>query len=642
MFPFYLHSSPVYSGLLCITGLYKMILSFQRTSAPISGVLISGSVLLSLLFSAVQVFAEYNPIDKPDARLSQDADGATGGAALVTADSGDVVVFASSASNYVTADTNGVGDIFAYTRSSGAIDRLSRNNSGVEGDGSSSHPGVSADGRYVVFESAATNLVSGDTNAAMDVFLYDRDDDTIARISLTSAALQSNGDSFSPAISDDGEIIAFASDATNLVSGDTNAATDIFIYVRASGAVTRISLTTAGVQGNGTSGSPALSSDGQYVAFASSATNLVSGDTNGVTDIFLRDRDADTTVRISLSSTGAGADGASANPSISDDGSIIAFESAAANITAGDTNSSLDVFTRNTATSTNELISLGSGDVQGDGDSRYPVVSGTGRYIGYQSEATNLVTGDTNSATDIFIRDRTDSVTVRASVKTRGQQIEAAATLPDLNGNAHYVSFLCKESAVTAGKTGAEFEVFVLNTQCVLEPDGVTPLDTDGDSSDDCSDGCPTDAAKTAAGICGCGVADTDTDGDGTPDCNDQCPADAAKIEHGSCGCGVADDDTTGTGLPDCLDPSSETKPRQARARDLGGRRLRIIIPKNFKGVVYQVTIKAGGRTIRTYRSRRRRTTVSLPSGRYKIRYRIRLPGGGLSKRSSDRRISVR
>jgi len=167
--------------------------------------------------------------------------------------------------------------------------RVSVDSSGIQGNDHSTNPALSSDGRYVAFRSDATNLVAGDTNGYYDVFVHDRQTGITTRVSVGSSGIQGNDSSFPPAISADGRYVAFRSDATNLVAGDTNGDYDVFVHDRQTGITTRVSVDSSGTESNSYSDDPALSSDGRYVAFKSWATNLVAGDTNERSDIFIRD-----------------------------------------------------------------------------------------------------------------------------------------------------------------------------------------------------------------------------------------------------------------------------------------------------------------------------------------------------------------
>ena len=253
------------------------------------------------------------------------------------------MVFYSSASNLVSGDTNGWSDIFVHDRQTGQTTRVSVASDGTQGNSASDKPSISSDGRYVAFKSTATNLVSGDTNGFIDVFVHDRQTGQTTRVSLASDSTQGNGDSYSPSISADGRYVAFRSSASNLVSGDTNGTSDIFVHDRQGGGTTRVSVASDGTQGNGDSYSPSISADGRYVAFMSAASNLVSGDTC-CSDIFVHDRQSGQTTRVSVASDGAQGNNHSWYPSISADGRYVAFHSYASNLVSGDTNSAPDVF----------------------------------------------------------------------------------------------------------------------------------------------------------------------------------------------------------------------------------------------------------------------------------------------------------
>ena len=195
----------------------------------------------------------------------------------------------------------------------------------VAGNGDSTAPAVSGDGRYVAFQSRASNLVPKDTNGAIDVFVRDRMTSRTTRISVSSTGRQGNGDSFDPAISADGRSVVFTSLATNFVRRDTNGVADVFVHDLRSGSTRRVSVSTAGVQANGYSQLPDISADGSTVVFASVATNLVPADTNSVADIFRRTLTNGQTVRVSVPSVGAQSDGSSWVPAVSGDGARVAF-----------------------------------------------------------------------------------------------------------------------------------------------------------------------------------------------------------------------------------------------------------------------------------------------------------------------------
>ncbi len=386
---------------------------------------------------------------------------------------GRYVAFHSAATNLVLGDTNGWVDAFVRDRQTGTTERVSLSSSEVEGNDTSWYPAINADGRFVVFQSFASNLVSGDTNNVEDVFVRDRQAGTTTRVSLSSGGSQGNAGSWDAAISDDGRYVAFYSEATNLVAGDSNGADDVFVRDRdtdadgifdEAGAVstTRVSVDNGGSQGNGASSDAAISGDGRYVSFYSEAADLVSGDTNGYGDIFVRDRQAGTTARVSVDSAGTQANGGSYVPAISADGRYVAFHSAATNLVGGDTNSSLDVFVRDRLASSTERASVDSAGNEGNADSSRPAVSADGRYVAFQSEATNLSPGDTNGVEDTFIHDRQAGTTARVSVASGGGQAgDGSSSAAGVSPDGLYVVFHSGASNLVAGDTNGRQDIFV-------------------------------------------------------------------------------------------------------------------------------------------------------------------------------------
>jgi Tol biopolymer transport system component len=254
---------------------------------------------------------------------------------------GRYVAFSSSWAGLVPGDANSADDVFVRDRLGGTTERVSVRSDGSEANGNSGCTSISADGRYVAFESDATNLVDGDANGMTDVFVHDRLTGTTERVSVNTDGAEGNGpsvgidtshESFATiAISADGRYVVFPSDADNFVPGDTNGQTDIFVRDRQTGATSRVSVAADGTQAAGASGSPSISGDGRYVVFHSKADNLVAGDTNGFQDVFLRDRQMDTTLRVSVTADGEEGDNRSGDPSISADGRCVAFDSLASN-----------------------------------------------------------------------------------------------------------------------------------------------------------------------------------------------------------------------------------------------------------------------------------------------------------------------
>jgi Tol biopolymer transport system component len=328
--------------------------------------------------------------------------------ASISAD-GRFVAFRSTASNLVDGDRNGVADVFVRDRATGSTRRASVDSAGAEADRASDFPAISANGRFVAFSSAATNLVDGDVDGFPDVFVHDLQsgETSIVTVGQGGAAPDRFGVADALAISADGRFVAFQHLAGNLVADDTNEVEDVFVRDRVAGTTLRASVASSGEQADARSGLGRLSisADGRFVTFASDATNLVPGDTNGVSDTFVHDADTWDTTLVSATPTGEPANGPSSAPSISSDGRFVAFLSVASNFAPGDGNALGDVFVRDLFTTTVTCASLGPSGAAADGESYTPAIAADGREVAFISYATNLVPGDTNRAIDVFARD---------------------------------------------------------------------------------------------------------------------------------------------------------------------------------------------------------------------------------------------
>jgi len=393
-----------------------------------------------------------------------ESDGASAAPAL-SAD-GRFVVFVSAATNLTSDPVEGVADIFLRDRSLGATELVSIDIGGGGGNGPSSAPSISADGRYVAFQSKSSNLVADvDDNGVDDIFVRDRVLATTTRVSRTAAVALANGACRSPAISADGSAVAFESDATNLdLMLDGNNVADIFVKDLATGDIERVSIDTVGNTSNGPSSFPEMSGDGRYVAFESTAANLVSNDGNGVADVFLFDRQIDRTERISVDVDRLDPDGASSRPVVSSDGRFVAYDSEATDLTTvTDTNSKSDVFVHDRVTHLNSLVSRHTSGALGSDRSLRASISADGRFVAFRSEATNLVDGDTNNVSDVFVRDRTTGTTVRISVKTFGTQVNdpTGAVDPTLSADGRTAAFVSAAQDLVDNDTNGAPDVFV-------------------------------------------------------------------------------------------------------------------------------------------------------------------------------------
>jgi hypothetical protein len=298
--------------------------------------------------------------------------------------------------------------------------------------------------------------VNKDTNGAGDIFLRHTPSNTTRRVSQTSGGAEVHGTSADPAISGNGRYVAFTSTAPDLVGNDTNRANDIFVADLTTRVVSRVSVRTDGGQANGGSFHAAISGDGRYVAFASDATNLVSSDSNGVRDVFVRDRQTGTTTRVSVHSNGGQAiGGKSEDPSIAmrGDGYVVAFTSYATTLVGNDTNGVSDVYVQTSQprrTKRASVSSGSSGSVQGNGDSSSSATSGaditTGsQYVAFRSSATNLVADDSNNEDDVFRYNIITGDTVRWSVATGGGEGRAGgddgAGQPAIDNAGHKIAY---------------------------------------------------------------------------------------------------------------------------------------------------------------------------------------------------------
>ena len=273
---------------------------------------------------------------------------------------------------------------------------------------------------------------------------------TTTRVSVASDGTQANDACGDASISADGRFVAFDSAASNLVPGDTNGHEDVFVHDRQTGQTTRVSVASDGTQGNDLSDYPSISGDRRFVAFESFASNLVPGDTNGYEDVFVHDRQTGQTSRVSVASDGTQGNSTSEDPSIGGDGRFVAFESHASNLVPGDSNGSLDIFVHDRQTGLTTRVSVASDGTQSDSYSRDPSISADGRFVAFQSQATNLVAGDTNDVTDVFVHDRVAVVTSFAINNGAASTTSQAVTLNNTcTGNpTHYMA---SESASFAG-----------------------------------------------------------------------------------------------------------------------------------------------------------------------------------------------
>jgi len=399
-----------------------------------------------------------------------------------TSSNGSYVAFQSDATDLVAGGSNGSMHIFVRDRQTPTTTQVSVDSAGNEANAASSSPSISSDGRYVAFESDATNLlgVGNDTNAWPDIFVHDLQTGTTTRVSVYSDETESIDPSNNPSICSDGRYVAFESGGElDLTAIEILLLFDVFVHDRDTdgdgiydepGAVStiRMSEDSAGNEANAASGSPCISSDGRFVAFESSATNLVAAGSNGLIHIFVHDRDTDgdgiydepgevSTVQVSVDSTGTeGIGGDSSSCSISGDGRYVAFVSDATNLVGvgNDNNVSTDVFVHDRQTGATTRVSVDSAGAEGNNNSNFPSISGDGRFVAFESDATNLVGvgNDNNVSTDVFVHDRdTDGdglydepgavSTIRVSVDLAGVEGNGNSNAPSISADGSSVTF---------------------------------------------------------------------------------------------------------------------------------------------------------------------------------------------------------
>jgi Tol biopolymer transport system component len=297
----------------------------------------------------------------------------------------------------------------------------------------SEDPAISADGRYVVFESAATNLAPGDVGWG-GIFLHDRQAGTTERVDVNAAGRSANLYSYAPFVSANGRFVVFVSYASNLVAHDANGQeSDVFVRDRETHTTELVTVSSRGVQSNGFNDEPGMSNDGRFIVFVSTASNLTGDPVAGGFHVYLRDRVSGVTELVSPRASGAR--GNEAWPSVSDDGRYVVFGSSAKDLVPRDTNQATDIFVRDRVRDTTQRVSVGSDEAQADAGSDFASVSADGRYVAFQSYASNLVPHDRNHRPDIFVRDLQLGLTKRVTRSPVG------ATLDSISADGRFVSY---------------------------------------------------------------------------------------------------------------------------------------------------------------------------------------------------------
>jgi Ca2+-binding RTX toxin-like protein len=375
------------------------------------------------------------------------------------------VLFDSEATNLVPGDTNDARDIFRKDLVTGVVSRVSVGSKNEQGLSFSTDAHMSDDGRHVVFASWASNFVPNDGNNLYDVFHKDM---LTGKITLVSAGIDGNaadGSSSGAHISADGRYVLFSSDANDLVPGDANNAADIFCRDLHNGTISLVSTNSAGAQANNGSFAAKMSANGRYVVFMSSASNLVPDDKNGKADIFRKDLQTGKIIRVSTRSDGeeANSDDLYLDSHVSSDGRYVVFVSHATNLVPGDTNNVSDIFLKDLQTGMITLASTSSDGKQANSYSSNAQVSDDGRYVVFTSKANNLVSGDTNGEPDIFCKDMVTGVVTRLSTAAAGQQGSSSSDAPQMSPDGRYVAFSSHADNLVSGDGNGVTDIFLVD-----------------------------------------------------------------------------------------------------------------------------------------------------------------------------------
>ena len=398
------------------------------------------------------------------AQGDRDSGGPLFGAPVISAD-GRYVAFASAATTLVPGDTNDTADVFVADRRTGAIERVNVSSTGAQAhhltDEGSFGPSISADGRYVAFASFADNLVPGDTNEALDGFVHDRRTGRTSRITLDTAGGQAWGGGVS--IDRSGRYAAFIALPGAILPGSDDFQLDgVFHRDLRTGEVRRADVSTAGGPSDSVSGVAVISGDGRHVAFQSWGAGLHPGDTNGEPDVFLRDVDTAVTELVSITPAGVAGNGASLGFAVSADGRFVAFCSYASDLVPGDTNGVADVFVRDLRTGVTRPVSVAAdGGPSAEGACGAGAVSDDGRFVTFASSSPDLVPGDAGGVVDAFVRDMWTGHTSRVSVGRRGAGGDDFSSAPGLTRDARWTVFGSSAGNLVPGDTNHAVDVFV-------------------------------------------------------------------------------------------------------------------------------------------------------------------------------------
>jgi hypothetical protein len=425
---------------------------------------------------------------------------------------GQTIGFESAANNLVSSDENFVKDIFVYSRAADSTILASVTDNEQPSTADSFGPALAKDANIVAFSTAAA-LVDEDRFGTTDIFIRDIINQ---QTRLITEPVQISEVYAAPSISADGQVVAFHSRSPFLIENDSNNSRDVFVYNSIDSVTSLLSQSSMGAQGNASSERPQITDDGSQVVFHSYATSLLSEDGNGAfPDIFVRDIGASQTLVVSINSQGQQTNGNSFNPAISGDGRWVAFESDSFTLASGISNGNVDIFLHDRLLGVTTRVSVSSSGQQSNGDSINPSVSDNGQYIVFESAASNLVEDDTNNADDIFMHDTQTNQTVLLSKAIDGGAGNGDSRYAKISGSGNAVVFTSYADNLVYWDLNDQADVFVLNVNVSAIQDA------DQDSIEDSADNCPTTSnpAQLDTDSDGQGNAcDADDDGDGIPD----------------------------------------------------------------------------------------------------------------------------
>ncbi|MFG1359730.1 tandem-95 repeat protein [Xanthobacter pseudotagetidis] len=378
---------------------------------------------------------------------------------------GTKVLFRSHASNLVEGDTNGDYDVFVKDLGTGAVTLVNSSSSGTPGNAWSAGYQFSPDGTKVLFSSAASNIVEGDANGAQDVFVKDLETGAVTLVSSSGAGAPGNSNSYGHQFSPDGSKVLFQSYASDLVEGDTNGFQDVFVKDLETGAVTLVSSSSSGVPGNEWSNGYRFSPDGTKVLFESYAANLVEGDTNGTTDVFVKDLETGALTLVSSSGSGTPGNGFSYEARFSPDGTKVLFQSSASNLVEGDTNGRDDVFVKDLETGAVTLVNSSSSGSPGNGYSYGYQFFSDGAKVLFSSTASNLVEGDANGVDDVFVKDLESGAVALVNSSSSGTAGNGRSYGYQFSPDGTKVLFVSAAGNLVEGDANGTDDVFVKDLQ---------------------------------------------------------------------------------------------------------------------------------------------------------------------------------